>query len=261
MPLAPACPASGATRWNSVQQIEPGDFLLAYLTGVSRFVGVLKVMSPAFRTSTPITTAPLARSFASVVRRLALVLAVAVGGLMLEASPAVALKCGVWRWPVKTLSDKAARRVHYSPRYTTVRNLRSLGPPSTLTETTPRLQPIEYEMFRLKAKLVGAVLEDDHDYHVVIRSPTARNKTMIVEFPYTRCNGARRSAKKAVMKRARHQFETACGSVGTSWVDLRGRVTVTGVGFWDEVHGQTGVAPNGIELHPVLRFNGSCRRS
>jgi hypothetical protein len=30
------------------------------------------------------------------------------------------------------------------------------------------------------------------------------------------------------------------------------------VGFWDEIHGQTGVAPNGIELHPVLRFEGAC---
>jgi hypothetical protein len=27
---------------------------------------------------------------------------------------------------------------------------------------------------------------------------------------------------------------------------------VTGVGFFDFLHGQTGVAPNGIELHPVL---------
>jgi hypothetical protein len=27
---------------------------------------------------------------------------------------------------------------------------------------------------------------------------------------------------------------------------------MTGVGFFDRIHGQTGVAPNGIELHPVL---------
>jgi hypothetical protein len=32
-----------------------------------------------------------------------------------------------------------------------------------------------------------------------------------------------------------------------------------GVGFFDSVHGQPGVAPNGIELHPVLGFNAdSC---
>jgi hypothetical protein len=28
--------------------------------------------------------------------------------------------------------------------------------------------------------------------------------------------------------------------------------TLTGVGFFDFIHGQTGVAPNGFELHPVL---------
>jgi hypothetical protein len=39
------------------------------------------------------------------------------------------------------------------------------------------------------------------------------------------------------------------------------RVTVIGVGFFDRLHGQTGVAPNGIELHPILSLtftsNGS----
>jgi hypothetical protein len=31
-------------------------------------------------------------------------------------------------------------------------------------------------------------------------------------------------------------------------------VVVTGVGFFDFLHGQTGAAPNGIELHPVLKI-------
>ena len=30
-------------------------------------------------------------------------------------------------------------------------------------------------------------------------------------------------------------------------------VVVTGVGFFDFLHGQAGAAPNGIELHPVLK--------
>jgi hypothetical protein len=42
------------TRWNSVQKLKPGDYLLAYLTGVSRFVGVLEVISEAFQDATPI---------------------------------------------------------------------------------------------------------------------------------------------------------------------------------------------------------------
>ena len=32
------------------------------------------------------------------------------------------------------------------------------------------------------------------------------------------------------------------------------KARVTGVAFFDYDHGQTGVAPNAIELHPVLRF-------
>ena len=37
-----------------------------------------------------------------------------------------------------------------------------------------------------------------------------------------------------------------------------GTATIDGVGFFDRLHGQAGVAPNGIELHPVLRFSGRC---
>ena len=32
--------------------------------------------------------------------------------------------------------------------------------------------------------------------------------------------------------------------------------TITGVAFFDSKHGQTGVAPNAIELHPILAFRG-----
>ncbi len=31
------------SRWKSVQKIKPGDYLLCYLTGVSRFIGILEV--------------------------------------------------------------------------------------------------------------------------------------------------------------------------------------------------------------------------
>jgi hypothetical protein len=32
------------------------------------------------------------------------------------------------------------------------------------------------------------------------------------------------------------------------------KARVVGVAFWDSAHGQTGVAPNAIELHPILGF-------
>ena len=40
-------------------------------------------------------------------------------------------------------------------------------------------------------------------------------------------------------------------------------VTVRGVGFFDYSHGQIGVAPNAIELHPILQicFGQGCTPS
>lgn len=37
------------SRWKSVQQIKEGDYLLCYLTGLSRWVGLLEVTGPAFK--------------------------------------------------------------------------------------------------------------------------------------------------------------------------------------------------------------------
>jgi len=42
------------SRWKTVQRIKPGDYLLCYLTGVSRFIGVLEVTSEAFKDTGPI---------------------------------------------------------------------------------------------------------------------------------------------------------------------------------------------------------------
>ncbi len=74
---------------------------------------------------------------------------------------------------------------------------------------------------------------------------------MIVEFPDPKC--VRSPFKRDRIRHARHQVLRNCGSVSSSsFVHLRGKVVVQGVGFWDEKLGQTGVAPNGIELHPAL---------
>ena len=64
------------------------------------------------------------------------------------------------------------------------------------------------------------------------------------------------------MASARSAIIAACGQPSSShFTDLNGTATVTGVGFFDVIHGQTGVAPNGIELHPVLRLSSAtCSR-
>ena len=41
------------SRWATVKRIKSGDYLLCYLTGVSRFIGVLEVTSEPIRIERP----------------------------------------------------------------------------------------------------------------------------------------------------------------------------------------------------------------
>jgi hypothetical protein len=82
--------------------------------------------------------------------------------------------------------------------------------------------------------------EDDSDLHVVIED--AQGQTMITEAPLPAC------APRATLTR-RQQMAQARAAVRVC-----PRASITGVAFFDFQHGQTGVAPNAIELHPILAF-------
>jgi hypothetical protein len=131
--------------------------------------------------------------------------------------------CRVWRWPVKTLTDPDRRKVEFVPVATSVRRFRVRTRPGlTFGTDTLRTGRVEFHTWELKARPIQAKLEDDQDIHLVISVP---------------------------------------GTVSPSvWLYLGSSVAITGVGFWDEQHGQTGIAPNGIELHPVLNIKGDCHR-
>jgi hypothetical protein len=167
--------------------------------------------------------------------------------------------CGVERWAVKTLADPSARRVSLFPRPTTIRALRKKQVPGYLG--LRRTRGVERTTYRVRASLVEMKLEDDSDIHLVIADPSNSRATMIAEFPAASCTaGALRTARRK-MRRARKALVAACGSPSRSFKRLDGKATMSGVGFFDQIHGQTGVAPNGIELHPVVSFTGvTCRR-
>ena len=42
------------SRWKTMQRIKPGDYFLCYMTGVSRFIGVLEIQSESFQDTSPI---------------------------------------------------------------------------------------------------------------------------------------------------------------------------------------------------------------
>jgi hypothetical protein len=167
-------------------------------------------------------------------------------------TPTGGLTCGVERWPVKTLSDLDVGLVNFTPQNSTVDTLRALPTPASLPNDN-RIPPTEETTFRLTAQVEQMKLEDDHDIHLVIADLSNASDTMIVEFPDVACDGAAQSSYKPEMAAARQQFVDLFGQPSASqFTTIGGTVVITGVGFFDFLHGQTGVAPNGIELHPAL---------
>jgi hypothetical protein len=172
--------------------------------------------------------------------------------------------CGHDRWPVKTLADpdRALVDLHASP--IRVQDLVQLEAPERVRGTLPRqtgFNGIELQTFRIRALLVGwKISRDDKDIHLVVADPQTL-ETMIIELPKLSCVG-RHARARTKMRAARKAAEQDCADVtlNASFHRMLGVATIEGVGFFDRIHNQIGVADNGIELHPVLRFTSSnCR--
>jgi hypothetical protein len=168
------------------------------------------------------------------------------------------LRCGAERWNVKTLQDAGAANIDYTPKPTTVQELRLLEPPDIGTHT-PR-QPGEFTAYRIRVRLRSMKVEEDSDIHLVVGAPNSPAKTIIVEFPNGGCLKKTGPKSRGRVAAARRALVRACGQPGSSRFRLlSGTATITGVAFFDVIHGQRGVAPNGIELHPVLSFKATSR--
>jgi hypothetical protein len=158
--------------------------------------------------------------------------------------------CGVERWLVKTGMDPDVRKVstsHVVP--TTIGQLRNLRPPAVLPPRT-RIRPVETTVYALDGTLVRYKEETDSDVHIVIAD--AAGKTMIVEIPDAADCIAGTSPFRGTILQLRTAFDSRFQPNKRAWQRPGLHVHVVGVGFFDFLHGQSGVAPNGIELHPVL---------
>ncbi len=158
-----------------------------------------------------------------------------------------ATQCGFERWPVKTLTDLRAGQVNLAPKSATVEELAALPVPDGFGRDAERLEP-EFQTYTVVATLVEFRQETDSDIHLVIVGESGQS--MIAEIPDPTCvEGSRAQAQIA---RARARFVELFGQPSPTWHEANASVTVTGVLFFDVHHGQTGVAPNAVELHPVI---------
>jgi hypothetical protein len=174
---------------------------------------------------------------------------------MLSAVVLLFVTCGTERWDVKVIKDPAAAEVDVAhPHEATVAQLRELDAPRYSNANVR--SAVEKKVFFVTAYVLGYKREkDDGDFHLVISDDAnGATGTMIAELPAAEC--VEGSAVAARLTAAREAFTAMVQDKPPSekYRILRRplRVSITGVGFFDKIHGQKGVAPNGIELHPVL---------
>lgn len=141
--------------------------------------------------------------------------------------------CGVERWTVKTLQD---RPILLETRKTTIHFLVTRRAPHPLPTT--RLS-FERHRYVVTAAVTLVRAEQDGDLHLVLRAGADQ---MIAESPSPSCDAGAPPLYRHLMTSAR------------SRIRLCAHARITGVAFFDFNHGQTGVAPNAIELHPILGF-------
>ncbi len=169
--------------------------------------------------------------------------------------------CGSYRWAVKTGTDDDVTKVDMVPQVTTIPMLTTIATP-TVSDCN-RNAPTEQQVYELKdVELKFEREEADSDYHIVATDP-ATGQTMVTEVPYPGCVGQdpehcglqHGTPLECAISRARAAVDAKVPQ-GTQDMTI-GTGTIVGPAFFDvyELMGTThptGMAPNGIEIHPIL---------
>jgi hypothetical protein len=172
-----------------------------------------------------------------------------LGALIIIASAATAFACGTERWAVKTATDPDAAQVTTDPEPATIGELTALpAPADPNSRPASRFSPTELTTYIVSGILAVIKREEDEDYHLVLADPSNSGITMIVEAPNPHCAEGSPFLPDITATRA---------AIDQEFGPIEGRrepnvpVTTAGIALFDILHGQEGVAPNGIELHPL----------
>ncbi len=155
--------------------------------------------------------------------------------------------CGVERWSVKVGTDPDASLCDLTKATpVTLATMRGWPAPAS-PPLNARVAPYETTVWVVNGTLIDYKKESDVDYHLVLQD--GAGTTIVTEIPCPCCGVG--SPFQSMMANARSTFDARLTAT-TSFQNPNIPVRLTGVGFFDFLHGQTGVAPNGIEVHSIL---------
>ena len=155
---------------------------------------------------------------------------------------------GAERWAEKVFTDAVASHIDFAhPHNSSVTYLCSLP---TITPTTyqARIEPNEDSVYTIICNITEFRPESDSDCHVVVTDGT---NTMICEVPDVGCSSVSPSPKAKEFSICRAWIHKNLGYTINTSVSIA-PVIITGVAYYDPPHGQSGAAPNNLELHGVI---------
>ena len=160
--------------------------------------------------------------------------------------------CGVERWPIKTLSDSDTIKINFSKLVeSSVHQQVVLTRPKIVRNKRHESETIIY---KINCSIVGFKRESgDKDIHVILEDDETE-ETMVAEIPSHKCLSVQKTSRTDLFFNLNKWFVENIGYPTNNFIYLKKHIpiTITGVGFFDYVHGQIGMAANGREIHPIL---------
>ena len=156
---------------------------------------------------------------------------------------------GEERWDVKVVIDPNADMARKTFEEATIADLLKIDtkkPENKYGENKPRME-IETHLYKIRHCFITDVLrEDDNDLHLVIED--GRGNHMIAEIPDPKCPDAKKSDRTGDFEQVRNTMLQFSNNY------RHFMFAITGYLFVDKKHGQTGRAPNNVELHPIIEL-------
>jgi hypothetical protein len=171
---------------------------------------------------------------------------------MISCQILYAQDCGVERWKIKTLSDIDTLKINFQNiKNSSVSEQVSIKRPNIIRNRRDSLETIVY---KINCNIVGYKREEgDKDIHVILEDENTE-ETMVAEIPSHKCQAIKETSRLKLFSDLNKWFVENIGYPTNEFTYLKRHipVTIVGVGFFDYVHGQIGMASNGREIHPIL---------